>query len=96
MELQKIYDKLAISFNINNAKERSFRERQECRREDDFKLAYGEITFRPLCEMILLAKKKFGLGQGGVFLDLGHGTGKAVMAAALSHRWHQVRGIELL
>ena len=57
LELQKNYDKLAISFNINNAKDRSLRERQECRQEDDFKLTYGEITFRPLCEMILLAKK---------------------------------------
>ena len=33
---------------------------------------------------------------GGVFYDLGHGTGKPALAAALLHDFESVNGIEIL
>jgi len=34
--------------------------------------------------------------KGGTFVDLGSGSGKALLTAALIHNWENVVGIEML
>lgn len=47
--------------------------------------------------MITLAKKRYDFPeQGGIFIDLGSGTGKAMLAAALTHKFDKVEGIECI
>lgn len=55
--------------------------------------SYGEICFGSFSELLdLLAP-----GPGATFWDLGSGTGKAVLAAALSkHRFARCSGVELV
>ena len=61
-------------------------------------LTYGEMCFAPFAESITRIKSVFGglAERGGVFYDLGSGTGKAVFAAACLHRFDACVGIELL
>jgi SAM-dependent methyltransferase len=61
-------------------------------------LGYGEVTFEMMVRLISGIKELHGgLSQGGeVFYDLGSGTGKAVFAAAMCHRFRACRGVELL
>ena len=61
-------------------------------------LTYGEIRFEPFARALERIKTEFGgLGtDGGAFYDLGSGTGKAVFAAALIHRFERCVGIEVL
>lgn len=61
-------------------------------------LVYGEISFSSYAVAIEKVKNKYGGLQesGGIFFDLGHGTGKPALAAALLHDFDSVNGIELL
>jgi hypothetical protein len=57
-------------------------------------LAYGEITFEALAEVLY---RHVPLPpRGGVFIDLGSGTGRAVMGAAMLHKFYRVAGVEIL
>ena len=57
---------------------------------------YGEILFVTLHNIFKTCREKHGLGEGGVFYDLGSGIGKAVVSAALLHSFDMCAGIELL
>lgn len=60
-------------------------------------LTYGEIDFISIGEIFKTIGERYGgVPDGGIFYDLGHGTGKGVLAAALVHNFDEVRGIELL
>jgi len=58
----------------------------------DKAFTYGEITFDSLARILDQA----GTGRGGAFYDLGSGTGKVVIAAALLGNFDKAIGIELL
>ncbi|CAK9022022.1 unnamed protein product [Durusdinium trenchii] len=61
-------------------------------------LAYSELNFQVVANLVDLVKQKCGPmypGQG-VFLDFGSGCGKLVLAAALLHPFQKVIGIEAL
>ncbi len=64
----------------------------------DSTLVYGEIAFDPMAIAFQKIKEKYGGLQraGGVFLDVGAGTGKPVVAALVLHEFEEVRGIEIL
>ena len=66
--------------------------------QKDHTTVYGETTFQA---MIIIIEKltEHGLGvdkPGGVFYDIGSGTGKAVFAAAILHSFEKCVGIEFL
>lgn len=75
---------------------KSLQERKAIGKYDDKTLTYGEVTFEAVAEIIILARKKFQLQSGGIFFDLGSGNGKAMVAAALTHDFESVCGIECL
>lgn len=59
-------------------------------------LAYGELGFMGVAvilEQMRLACKE--LREGGIFVDIGSGSGKCCIAAALLHDFSVVRGIEI-
>ena len=58
---------------------------------DAFEYAYGEIEFEPFIALLSLAKTN----ADTVFYDLGSGTGKAVLAAAMVFPIKKSVGIEL-
>lgn len=61
-------------------------------------LVYGEILFEPFAVTFQKLKRLYGglKHPGGVFVDVGSGTGKPVFAACLLHPFAQARGIEIL
>ena len=60
-------------------------------------LVYGEIEFIPFAEILQKVKGYGGLQQsGGVFSDVGCGSGRPVFGAALFHDFDRCVGIEIL
>ena len=61
-------------------------------------LVYGEILFRSFAVAFEKLRNKYGLlaEPGGVFYDIGAGTGKPALAAALLHDFEKVKGVELI
>ena len=59
---------------------------------DEDSLTYGEIEFVPFLHLL----GRLNLAPGGVFCDLGAGSGRAVFAAALTGLFRTCLGVELL
>lgn len=59
-------------------------------------LTYGEIDYACIARVLFDLKVHCALPGGGCFYDLGSGTGKVVLAAALLHDFSSCRGVELL
>ena len=60
-------------------------------------LTYGEVDFISLGEIFYTIEERYGgLPQGGIFYDLGSGTGKGLLSAALLGSFSECRGIEIL
>jgi len=63
-------------------------------------LAYGELTFQSLAIIFDQIRSCCGALQdpesGGCFVDIGSGSGKVVLAAALLHGFKKARGIEIV
>jgi hypothetical protein len=93
----KIYEKLTESFDLTRAKLMSLDEREKLPQDQiTSELTYGEVDHQSIVTIIRLCKAKYNLQEGGVFCDLGHGTGKAMLAAALTGYFRKVQGVELL
>ena len=96
-ELEQVFNKLVADHPVAKGKEASTADRNALELKKTT-LVYGEITFRSYAIAFEKIKNKYGGLQtpGGVFYDLGSGTGKPVLSAALLHDFDQVKGIELL
>lgn len=95
----EIFQDLISEFPVSLGKETSRKERESRNFGpiSDSTLTYGEIDFVSIGEVFLTIESRFGcLPKGGVFYDLGSGTGKGVVAAALLGDFSVCRGIELL
>lgn len=103
-----IYEDTAASFPTRVGKNVSKKEREAFQILDST-LVYGEIEMKSLALALLKIKFKYGLPnvgyspsegilqrEDGIFVDLGSGTGKAVVAAAIVHNFEMVYGIEIL
>jgi hypothetical protein len=55
-------------------------------------LIYGEVEFASFSKVL----RKISPAPGGVFYDLGSGTGRAVFVARFLHDFKECKGIELL
>ena len=67
--------------------------------QQDSSFHFGEALFRPIACAIEKVKRKYGglpADGGGVFYDLGSGTGKVTVAAALMHKFDRAVGIEII
>lgn len=93
----RVFKKLAKQYPAAVGKAVSKKERED----DDLQeqsLVYGEIQFRTFALALEKIKHRYGGLQkpGGVFVDVGSGSGKAVFAALLMHEFSRVVGIEKL
>ncbi len=108
LELQVFYDELINEFPLALGKAVSKRNREDLKLQVS-SLVYGETEFRSLGNVIEKIKQVYGLpnvcysgtngvlqGSGGIFYDLGSGTGKPVLAAMILHEFSECIGIEFL
>lgn len=95
-EVIELFDELYDEYPISYGKSVSRKER-ESSEYHSATLVYGEIKFLPFAKQIRkLYEYGFPEGGGGVFVDIGCGTGKPVFAAALLHDFDCCIGIEIL
>ncbi|TMW59142.1 hypothetical protein Poli38472_007287 [Pythium oligandrum] len=94
---EDVFSLLYSDFPHRVAKETSRRERKQ-NGYISMSLVYGEIAYGPFKSVIDEIKHcHYALQKpGGVFLDIGSGSGKAVFAAALAHDFDACYGIEIL
>eukprot|EP01041_Mallomonas_annulata_P007443 gene7443-15223_t len=105
---QAIYDDLVSSFPTSVGKASSKKEREDLKLNSST-LVYGEISFEAFGITFEKIKKIYGrpnVGssgpngfmqtRGGIFYDLGSGTGKPVVAAAILNNFDICYGIEIL
>jgi len=108
MEKKEIFDVVFQTLPVTIGKATSKKEREELKLKDP-NLVYGEVTYDALGLVFEKIKKVYGkpfqgtsgpLGflqhRGGIFYDLGSGTGKGVVAAAILHNFDICYGIEYL
>lgn len=108
IECKDIFDSVMQSFPPTLGKAVSKKEREELQLKDP-NLVYGEITFDTLGVVFEKIKKVYGRpfqghsgpvgflqSRGGIFYDLGSGTGKGVIGAAILHNFDVCYGIECL
>ncbi|CAN0105289.1 unnamed protein product, partial [Discosporangium mesarthrocarpum] len=103
-----IYEKAFASHPTAVGKAISKKEREDTGRMGMPALVYGEITFEAFAVVLDKIKSKYGLpgkghsgpegvvqDPGGVFYDIGSGTGKPVISAAILHPFSKSVGVEV-
>ncbi len=108
LEAKEIYDSLVQAYPTTLGKSISKKERDEFGLKDST-LVYGEMSFDTFGMIFEKIKKIYGKpnvgssgpsgilqSRGGIFYDLGSGTGKAVIAASVLHNFDVCYGIEIL
>ena len=92
-----LYERVCAGHDIHLGKTLSTRER-DAKGLATSTLVYGEIKFEPFAVAFQKIRQLYGGLQrrGGVFVDVGAGTGKPAFAAALLHDWDSCRGVEIL
>ena len=109
LELKEVYDATTQAFPVTLGKSVSKKEREDRQLAKDATLIYGEFIYETLGLILEKIKKFYGKPNkgssgsvgflqrpGGIFYDLGSGTGKAVIAAAILHNFDVCYGIEIL
>lgn len=92
----EIFNEISRDFPVSLGKEISKRERDD-KNFKETSLTYGEVDFISIGEIFETIKNRYGdIPSGGVFYDLGSGTGKGVIAAAVLHSFEACKGIEIL
>ncbi|GLD97927.1 hypothetical protein PINS_up006624 [Pythium insidiosum] len=93
----ELFDLLYAEFPFRVARDASRKERKD-NEYISMSLVYGEIAFSPFKTVVDQLRRwhRVLVRPGGVFLDIGSGTGKAVFAAALAHDFDACFGIEIL
>ena len=96
-ELHRLYTTLLEDYPVNLGKAISKKQREREHLKDPT-LVYGEIKYNFMALMFRVMKDDYdGLQKaGGVFYDLGSGTGKPVFAAAILHTFERCVGVEKL
>jgi hypothetical protein len=111
IEKKTLFDDIVQQFPLTLGKAVSKKEREELDLNSST-LVYGEITFETLGMIFEKIKKVYGKPdkgfsgyssefgflqeRGGIFYDLGSGTGKGVIGAAVLHNFDACYGIEIL
>ena len=92
--LEKYFNKFYTEDILEKAKKDAKIE-SESRKFIKENFIYGEVNFRSISYILLYLNYKYGIKEG-YFFDLGSGTGRAVIGAALTYPFSKYIGIELL
>jgi SAM-dependent methyltransferase len=92
-QLERQWNQLFEELTTSKGKELSKEERTRLKMSRS-SLVYGEVSFKSLGQV--LWSSQLQLPPGGIFYDLGSGTGRGCFAATLLHDFDKVIGIELL
>jgi len=93
VRLEKVWDEIFALCSTADGKKISKDERAALN-ISKASLVYGEVSFKSLAEVIWGGVVE--LKPGGVFYDLGSGTGRGVFTASLVHDFTKLQGIEIL
>jgi hypothetical protein len=99
---KELFHTVYSEISLQLAKNVSIEEREQMERNGyvcDWSLLYGEIEFSALeTAFVIIRERGGGLKgeEGSTFVDLGSGSGKAVVAAALLHNFNNCVGLEIL
>ena len=92
----KIFQQITNEYSADYSKDISKKERDELSL-NSISLTYGEIEFISFGEIFEIIKTQHGIiNEGGIFYDLGSGSGKGIISAALLHGFNKCIGIEIL
>lgn len=92
----EVFNRITQQFPVSLGKDVSKKERDELGNSSST-LTYGEVEFVSIGEIFETINTRYGnIPSGGVFYDLGSGTGKGVIAGALLHNFDKSVGIEIL
>jgi SAM-dependent methyltransferase len=94
---EKVYESVCQPFPSSVGSRLSSAERQR-RALSDPGLTYGESAFAPIAIALQKIERLYGglAEPGGLFVDLGCGVGKALVAAAACRAWEECIGLETL
>jgi Histone methylation protein DOT1 len=92
---QRIFKEITSEYPVSVSKEISAAERESLSL-NSISLTYGELDFRSLGEIFETIKNVHGGIPNGIFYDLGSGSGKGVLSAALLDNFHKCIGLEIL
>ncbi|CAM9835951.1 unnamed protein product [Choristocarpus tenellus] len=81
-ETRKMYQKLFAGFDLEVGKSLSKTEREQRSLTSDKSLIYGEVDFMSFAKILREVSMLVEPSPGGVFYDLGSGTGKAIFAVS--------------
>lgn len=102
-ERSQLWDQIFLEYPANKVKLASIDERKAKATEEvawnaDQSLTYSELDFSTVNNLITMLKNQHTrlYAGAGIFLDLGSGCGKACVAAALSHQFEKVIGVETI
>lgn len=89
------FEALFADFPLSVARQTSRSERRD-KQLQSLSFVYGKVAFAPFRGVLDALKRWFHVlpRPGGVFLDLGSGSGKAVFVAALAHDFDTCYGVE--
>lgn len=93
--MAEVFNTIVEDFPCSLGKELSKNER-DSNLMPESTLTYGEIEFISIGETFYNIKNNYGGIPSGPFYDLGSGTGKGNLAAALLHPFEESIGIEIL
>jgi hypothetical protein len=89
------YNELFLQFPPELVSDISNAEKRQKGWLDHLSLVYGEVTYEALLQVIL-ADVSLPPTQKGVFIDIGSGSSRSLMIAALCHQWKCIIGVEIL
>lgn len=98
-EAKRLYDKMCACIPYEMAREASRQEREVMHAQTGSggSLTYGEVEYESLAVVFARIREFGGLAEGGVFVDLGSGCGRPVIAAGLLYSgFSQLVGVEIL
>jgi SAM-dependent methyltransferase len=98
-EAEQLFNKIYESVSYERAKDASLDARAKMTAAEKIGLTYGEVVFKSMetiFKCLWRYAPEFFAASGGVFYDLGSGSGRPVMMAATLHSFSSCIGIEVL
>jgi SAM-dependent methyltransferase len=98
-EAERLFNRVYETVTYERAKDASLDSRAKMTAAEKVGLTYGEVVFKSMqkvFERLRIYSPNLFRGDGGLFYDLGSGSGRPVVMAATLHSFSVCSGIEIL